>query len=260
MDICLEVKQQQILGVRRIPRIVVAHSCGHVLLKLRFDDEWQDCNITVLLTNSGAGTQATELLWKGVPLEIPAALLVSGELKISCVGLITDSRGKTRRRLTTKRMEEGIRIHAAAAQEGFAPGQELPGLWEQTLAEMGPLQNLQTANKTSLVAAINEALRSGGGGEAGVGIRSVEQTVTATKSGEVNEITVTLTDGRTQVLYIRNGAAGAAGKDGKDGSTPVKGVDYFTDAEIRSIVDQVVAQVGTGGAAVDLPNAMEVRF
>lgn len=55
---------------------------------------------------------------------------------------------------------------------------------------------------------------------------------------------------------------GPEGPAGSDGKTPVKGTDYFTDAEIQSIVDQVVAQVGTGGGgvAVDLPNAMEVSF
>ena len=36
---------------------------------------------------------------------------------------------------------------------------------------------------------------------------------------------------------------GEDGKDGVDGKTPVKGVDYFTQAEIQQIEDNAVAKV-----------------
>jgi hypothetical protein len=41
------------------------------------------------------------------------------------------------------------------------------------------------------------------------------------------------------------GAPGANGKDGADGKTPVKGVDYWTDADQESIVQQVISALGT---------------
>lgn len=41
------------------------------------------------------------------------------------------------------------------------------------------------------------------------------------------------------------GAAGAAGAAGADGYTPVKGVDYYTAADQESIVQQVIAALGT---------------
>lgn len=50
---------------------------------------------------------------------------------------------------------------------------------------------------------------------------------------------VTFSDGK--ILTVKNGKTGASGKDGKDGTngadgyTPVKGTDYFTDAEIDDI-------------------------
>lgn len=44
----------------------------------------------------------------------------------------------------------------------------------------------------------------------------------------------------------QDGQDGAPGKDGEPGYTPVKGVDYYTEAEKQEIVDEVVAKVGTG--------------
>jgi hypothetical protein len=38
------------------------------------------------------------------------------------------------------------------------------------------------------------------------------------------------------------GEQGPAGEAGADGKTPVKGVDYFTEDDISSIVDQVAAR------------------
>ena len=89
----------------------------------------------------------------------------------------------------------------------------------------------------------------GGDGEPGadgIGIQSIEQTVTSEEDGGLNEVEVTLTDGTKKTLYIRNGSKGSPGK-GDPGYTPVKGTDYFTPNEVNEIVNQVVAQVGTGG-------------
>lgn len=46
------------------------------------------------------------------------------------------------------------------------------------------------------------------------------------------------------------GATGATGAAGKDGATPVKGTDYFTDAEVQSIVDQAAAKVTADGVII----------
>ena len=45
------------------------------------------------------------------------------------------------------------------------------------------------------------------------------------------------------------GAAGEKGKDGKDGKTPVKGVDYFTNAEIKSIETNAATKAGNAVAS-----------
>lgn len=79
---------------------------------------------------------------------------------------------------------------------------------------------------------------SGGGsgsssssGGTGTGIASVTQTTTSTEDGGVNIVTVTLTNGTTSTFRVRNGSKG---------SKPVKGTDYWTEAdkaEIKSYID-----------------------
>ena len=74
-------------------------------------------------------------------------------------------------------------------------------------------------------------------GKDGVGIKSVSQTTTSTADDGNNVITVTLTDGTKSTFKVQNGSKGSAGK------TPVKGTDYWTDAdkaEIKSYVDEAI--------------------
>lgn len=71
-------------------------------------------------------------------------------------------------------------------------------------------------------------------GEGGVSIQSVEQTTTSTSDGGTNVITVTLTDGAASTFNVRNGSAG---------KTPIRGTDYWTDAdkaEIKAYVDDAI--------------------
>lgn len=46
------------------------------------------------------------------------------------------------------------------------------------------------------------------------------------------------------------GPQGETGAAGKDGVTPVKGVDYFTDAEIQSVVEQAATKVAEDGVII----------
>lgn len=42
------------------------------------------------------------------------------------------------------------------------------------------------------------------------------------------------------------GKDGAPGADGVDGYTPIKGIDYFTEAEKQEIVELVIASLANG--------------
>ena len=60
-----------------------------------------------------------------------------------------------------------------------------------------------------------------------------------TASGVMVE--VTNADGTNYIGYVLHGEKGAAGADGKDGKTPVKGVDYFTEADKAEMVSAVIS-------------------
>lgn len=88
-------------------------------------------------------------------------------------------------------------------------------VWAQIQAQIGDLSNLTTEDKTSLVAAINEAAKSGGGGSGGkdgTGIESITYKGEDESGG--NMYTVLLTDGTSYDITAPKGAAGA------DGITP----------------------------------------
>lgn len=70
--------------------------------------------------------------------------------------------------------------------------------------------------------------------------------VSATHSWNGTVLTVTSASGTSSAdLKGPKGDKGDAGAKGADGKTPVKGVDYYTDADQEAIVQQVIAALGT---------------
>ena len=153
---------------------------------------------------------------------------------------------------------------------------------------------------------------SGGEGQDGVGILSIEQTVTSNDDKGENVITVTLTNGKKSEFRVLNGSKGSQGEQGEkgsqgekgdpfiyedftpeqlaalkgekgekgeagdkgekgeqgiqgergengaDGYTPVKGVDYWTEADKEEIIEQV--QAGTiGGIETALDEIIAIQ-
>lgn len=80
----------------------------------------------------------------------------------------------------------------------------------------------------------------------GVSVSSVIQTTTSTADDGNNVITVTLSNGTTSTFTVQNGSKGSDGAKGDTGTagyTPVRGTDYWTDAdkaEIKSYVDEAI--------------------
>lgn len=85
----------------------------------------------------------------------------------------------------------------------------------------------------------------GGGGEGspGVGIESVEQTVTSNADGGTNEITVTLTDGSKSKFNVKNGSQGSPGTPGGKGGKGDPGVGIES-------VEQTTTSTVDGGTNV----------
>lgn len=131
--------------------------------------------------------------------------LTAGEWEVKLSGVKGDSRITT----TTER----IYVREFGSTEGTLPD-VTPTQAEQLLAKIGDMSALETEAKDSLVAAINEAAKSGGGsgGKDGTGIESITYKGEDESGG--NMYTVLLTDGTSYDITAPKGAAGA------DGITP----------------------------------------
>lgn len=146
-------------------------------------------------------------------------------------------------------------------------------VWAQIKGLIGNLDDLEMEAKNNLVAAINEAAQSGGGGSASIAMRVdggyiqysndngktwVNLIAEAELKGDKGDAGAAGKDGITPHIgdngnwFIgdddtgkpsrgEQGAKGSNGKDGADGHTPVKGTDYWTAADKAEIVTEVVS-------------------
>lgn len=157
--------------------------------------------------------------------------LTAGEWEVKLSGVKGDSRITT----TTER----IYVREFGSTDGTLPDVTATQA-EQILAKIGDLSNLTTEDKTNLVAAINEAAKSGGGsggGKDGTGIESITYKGEDEDGGNV--YTVLLTDGTSYEITAPKGAAGADGKNGangKDGSPGKDGTDG-TSVTVTSVTE-----------------------
>lgn len=211
-----------------------------------FSTDWDGLVKTAVFEGSG---ESVDLLLTGASCEIPPEALkkYGGMLRVGVYGVSAD--GTTV--IPTVYADLGIIRRGADPQKDPTTNSSLP-VWAQLQAQIGDLANLTTEDKTNLVAAINEAAKSGGGsggGKDGTGIESITYKGEDEDGGNV--YTVLLTDGTSYDITAPKGATGAdgkngangkdgsPGKDGADGKTPVKGTDYWTAADKQEIIDDI---------------------
>lgn len=163
------------------------------------------------------------------------------------------------------------KIRAGANADGDPSADPTPEVWAQLQGHMGSLEELETEDKSSLVAAINEARNSGGsiseeqvgqiiadyleknninGGKDGADgvsathvwngtiltVTSASGTSSADLKGEKGEKGDTGAQG-IQGKTGAKGEKGETGAPGADGHTPVLGTDYWTAEDQSRIMD-----------------------
>lgn len=240
--------------------ILTAGMSDIVYCEFSFTYEWDGLSKTVVFTN---GITTVDVILNSNTIAVPYEVLsVAG--KIVKVGVIGTDGGTVV--LPTVWAELG-HVRPAADPEGDETTDPTLPVWQQTLGAIGDVSALQTKDKSSLVAAIN-ALYNGGGvpGEDGVGIASI---TLKSQVDSGNVYTVALTDGNSYEIVAPAGPQGPQGEKGEtgsqgeqgdtgeagpqgpqgekgaDGYTPVKGVDYFTEADKTELVSGVLAALPT---------------
>ena len=183
--------------------LVVEGSRRYVYAAFALDDAWDGLTVCALFENDSLHSDAVKKIITQEPVEVPPEVLVTGRLRIGLVGLADDGAV----RLTTKRMFDAIPVYQSGGTGGEDAQTVTPELWEQSLSAIGSLGELETENKSNLVAAINEARRMGAGDSTGY--------------------------------------------------TPVKGTDYFTDADKQEIAEAAAEMVSI---PTQLPNPNALTF
>lgn len=179
------------------------------VINFAFTEDWRLLIKYAVFEGSGRRIALTNI---GDSCIIPHEVLAKhgGALRVGVYGRTADGSAAT----PTVYAQLGIIQRGADPNADPSTKPTLP-VWAQIQAQIGDLSNLTTEDKTSLVAAINEAAKSGGGsggGKDGTGIESITYKGEDESGG--NMYTVLLTDGTSYDITAPKGAAGA------DGITP----------------------------------------
>lgn len=215
-----------------IPRGIV----GAVVAVEYTDPAWDSLRKTVVFR--GAATK--DVLDAGNEIVIPAEVVskAGGSLYMGVYGVDAENHVA----IPTIWTELGV-IQGAAAPSGDASTAPSLPVWAQIQAMVGDLGTLDTEAKSNLVAAINEALTTGGEIAPAEVQRIVEDYLKANPpgTGASGKDGITPTIGKNGNWYLgstdtgkpsrgADGTPGAAGASGKDGSPGADGKDGITPA------------------------------
>lgn len=179
------------------------------VINFAFTEDWRPLIKYAVFEGSGRRIALTNI---GDSCIIPHEVLAKhgGALRVGVYGRTADGSAAT----PTVYAQLGIIQRGADPNADPSTKPTLP-VWAQLQAQIGDLSNLTTEDKSNLVAAINEAAKSSGGGSGGkdgTGIESITYKGEDESGG--NMYTVLLTDGTSYDITAPKGAAGA------DGITP----------------------------------------
>ena len=284
-----------------------------------FSDDWDGLSKTAVFTD---GVKTVDVLpsgWDGDTVTIPHEILTTAG-RTARVGVYgTNASGVV---LPTVWVSLG-KVQPAAEPSGDPSADPTLPVWAQLQEIIGDLADLTTKAKNNLVAAINEAAKTGSGGAGSIDLRTADGYIQYSNDGgetwenlialadlkgkkgdtgapgpqgvpgkqgpqgetgpagqdgapgkdgspgkdgadgapgqdgfspsasvaeTATGATITITDKTgTTTAEIKNGKDGTNGTDGKDGKTPVKGTDYFTQADKQEIAEDAAALVDLSG-------------
>lgn len=142
-------------------------------VQFTFNDHWTNMKKIAVFKRCGKTIDVMDSEWNGDIVTVPPEMTEEAGLLVH-VGVYGVSEDGKR---ITPTLYAPLGAVALGADPNGDPSTDptLP-VWAQLRAQIGDLSNLTTEDKTSLVAAINEAAKSGGdgsGGKDGTGIESI---------------------------------------------------------------------------------------
>ena len=221
---CLKIEVKgNIIKITHRPRKVTSGTVG-LKAQFSFDSQWDGLSKTAIFR---ACTEKRVLTCIDSEVTVPWEVLKEPGVWLSVGVYGTNAEGTI---VIPTIWANAFLIMEGTTTDGDPSTEPTPGVWEQLSAE---------------VEALKEAVENGGGSTGGGGTGkdgfSPIASVVETEAGAVIEITDA--NGTTTAMVKH-------GKDGADGHTPVKGVDYFTEADKEELVAEIEVAVNDTVAGV----------
>ena len=222
------------------PELLTAGMAKAVGVEFAFSSDWDGLTKTAVFTNGRATVDVLPAKWDGDTVTVPPEILaVAG--RYARVGVYgTNASGVV---LPTVWVSLG-KVQPAVEPSGDPSTDPTLPVWAQLQEIIGDLNNLTTTAKDNLVAAINEAAKTGSGGAGSIDLRTADGYIQySNDGGETWENLIALAElkggkGDTGATGPQ-GAPGKDGSPGKDGADGAPGQDGFSPSAS-------VAETGTG--------------
>lgn len=156
------------------PELLTAGMAKVVTVHFAFSPDWDGLRKTAVFSDGWRTVDVLEAAWTDGFVPIPHEVLQTAGRNVRVGVYGSDSTGVA---LPTVWAELG-RVRPAADPSGDTSTDPTAPVWSQLQGQIGDLDKLTTTDKSTLVAAINEAAHSGGGGD-GSAVLYTKQNLTA---------------------------------------------------------------------------------
>lgn len=200
------------------PELLTAGMAKAVSVEFAFSSDWDGLTKTAVFTNGRATIDVLPAKWDGDTVTVPAEILaVAG--RYARVGVYgTNASGVV---LPTVWATLG-KVQPAAEPSGDPSADPTLPVWAQLQEIIGDLADLTTKAKNNLVAAINEAAKTGSGGAGSIDLRTADGYIQYSNDGGATwENLIALADLKGE--KGEKGDTGATGPQGKPGERGPQG-------------------------------------
>ena len=205
------------------PELLTAGMAKAVGVRFAFSEEWDGLTKTAVFTNGRATVDVLAAKWDGDAVDIPPEVLTAAG-RYARVGVYgTNASGVV---LPTVWATLG-KVQPAVEPSGDPSADPTLPVWAQLQEIIGDLADLTTKAKENLVAAINEAAKTGSGGAGSIDLRTADGYIQYSKDGGATwENLIALAELKGENGEKGDtGATGPQGAPGKDGSPGKDGAD-----------------------------------
>ena len=213
-------------------------------VQFTFNDHWTNMKKIAVFKRCGKTIDVMDSKWNGDIVTVPPEMTEEAGLLVHVGVYGVSDDGK---RITPTLYAPLGAVALGAEPDGDPSTDPTLPVWAQILEKIGDLSNLATEDKTSLVAAINETAKSGGGKD-GTGIASI------TYKGEDefggNMYTVLLTDGTSYDITAPKGAKGDPGPKGDKGADGKSAYQYAQDGGYTGTETEFAKKLASGALIV----------